>query len=473
MTHPTGALNYDVAVIGGGSAGYAAARTAADAGRRVAVLEGGPEVGGLCILRGCMPTKALLYAAEVLHLCRQASTWGLRVEDAGFNFGRVMARKDALIEEFAGYRRQQLADGRFEFLRAQARFTDPHTLALSDGRTLTASHFVIATGSVVAPAPLAALYETGFLTSDDALSLKRLPRSLVVLGGGAVAVELAQFFQRFDVKVTLVQRGARVLKEFDPDAAEVVEKVLRREGVTVFTGTQLTGARRLGELKEVTFLHDGQSVSVTAEEILFALGRMPNTAALNLAAAGVATDGPRIVTDEQMRTTAPHIFAAGDCTGRHEIVHLAVQQGEIAAHNITQPQSPRQFDDRLLTCVIFTDPQVAQVGLTEKAAAASGIPCLAAKYPFSDHGKALLMEAKDGFVKLLAQPATGEILGGACVGPLGGELIHEIVAAMHRRMTVRELAALPHYHPTLAEIWTYPAEALAAQVASPAKGKPV
>lgn len=175
-------------------------------------------------------------------------------------------------------------------------------------------------------------------------------------------------------------------------------------------------------------------------------------------------EGGRIATDAQMRTSVPHIFAAGDCAGPHDVVHLAIQQGEIAIHNIRQPAQPRQMDYRLLTSVVFTEPQMAQTGLTEKAAKARGIPYLAAKYPFNDHGKSLLMEAKDGFVKLLADPATGEILGGACVGPQGGELIHEIVAAMHKRMTVHELAAMPHYHPTLAEIWTYPAEELADQI---------
>ena len=295
---------YDLAVIGAGSAGFAAARTAADAGWRVAILDGADEVGGLCILRGCMPTKALLYAAEVLHLCRTAGTWGIRTDDVGFNFSRVMARKDALIKEFADYRRQQLADRKFEFIRAQARFLDPHTLALSNGRKVAAKHFVIATGSVVAPPPLEGLNEAGFITSDDALALSRLPRSLIVLGGGPVAVELAQFFARFGVKVTLVQRSAHLLKEFDTDAAEVLEQVLRREGIDLFTGTQLAGARRQGDLKEVSFRHQGKIVSVAAEEILFALGRTPNTASLNLEAAGVKTNGPGIVTNDKMQTSA-------------------------------------------------------------------------------------------------------------------------------------------------------------------------
>jgi pyruvate/2-oxoglutarate dehydrogenase complex dihydrolipoamide dehydrogenase (E3) component len=220
----------------------------------------------------------------------------------------------------------------------------------------------------------------------------------------------------------------------------------------------------LGNLKEVAFQHQGRTVRVAAEEILLALGREPNTDGLNLSLAGVATAGTRIITNDRMQTSVPHIYAVGDCTGPHEIVHIAIQQGENAVHNLLQPATPRTMDYRLLLSVVFTDPQVAQVGLTEQAARAAGVPYLAAQYPFDDHGKSLLMEARDGFVKLLADPATGEILGGACVGPMGGELIHEIVVAMQRRMTVAELAVVPHYHPTLAEIWTYPAEELAEQL---------
>jgi pyruvate/2-oxoglutarate dehydrogenase complex dihydrolipoamide dehydrogenase (E3) component len=165
-----------------------------------------------------------------------------------------------------------------------------------------------------------------------------------------------------------------------------------------------------------------------------------------------------------MQTNLPHIFAAGDCTGPYEIVHIAIQQAELAAHNIAHPERMKRMDYRLLTEIIFTEPQIGCAGLTEKRARARNIPYLAASHPFSDHGKSLIMEAKDGFVKLLAAPGTGEILGGCCVGPAGGELIHEIIAAMHNRMTVRDLAAMPHYHPTLAEIWTYPAEELAEKI---------
>ena len=454
-------FDYDVAVIGAGSGGYAAARIATSEGLKTVVLEGGEEVGGLCILRGCMPTKALLYAAEVLHLASHPEPWGIRTEDVSFNFTQVMARKDALVKDFADWRRQQLASAKFKFLRAQARFADPHTLELSTGDKLTAGSFVIATGSVVAPPPLPQLEEVGYLTSDTALSLTRLPKSLILLGGGAVAVELAQFFARFRVRVTLVQRSAHVLNKLDDDATGELEKVFRREGIDLYTSTKLLDARLVGDGKEVAFEHNGQTVRVRAEEILFALGRVPNIGSLGLEDIGVHVEGRRIATNAQMQTSLPHIYAAGDCTGLYEVVHIAIQQGEIAAHNLAHPDRMKPMDYRLITEVIFTEPQLAVVGLSEKSARAANRTYLAASYPFNDLGKSLIMEAKDGFVKLLADPATGEIIGGCCIGPVGGELIHEIIAAMHKRMTVHELAAMPHYHPTLAEIWTHPAEELA------------
>jgi pyruvate/2-oxoglutarate dehydrogenase complex dihydrolipoamide dehydrogenase (E3) component len=495
-------FDFDVAVIGGGSGGYAAARTAANAGLKTAVIEGGREVGGLCILRGCMPTKALLYAAEVKHLAERAATWGVRTGKISFDFARVMARKSAQVRDFAGFREQQLNTGKFKFIRANATFLDAHTVELrsphpgplpvgrregeemetaridplappkrgegrrrpGEGKLITAKYFVVATGSAVAPSPLPQLEEAGYLTSDDAVALKKLPKSLIILGGGAIACEFAQFFERFGVKVTLLQRSEHILKEFDADTGIEIETVFRREGIQIFTGVKLTDAKRTGKLKTVSFEQNGRKKSVAAEEILFALGRVANTAALNLKKAGVKTDNGRIVTNARMQTSTPHIFAAGDCTGPYDIVHIAVTQGEIATHNMIKPKKPRRLDYRLLLSVVFTDPQVASVGLTEKAARARGLKFLTASYPFNDHGKSLLMGAEYGFVKLLAHPQSGEILGGACVGPDGGELIHEIVAAMAKRMTVHELAAMPHYHPTLAEIWTYPAEELAEKI---------
>jgi pyruvate/2-oxoglutarate dehydrogenase complex dihydrolipoamide dehydrogenase (E3) component len=470
-------FDYDVAILGAGSGGFAAARTAVAAGLKTVVIEGGHEVGGLCILRGCMPSKALLYAAEVRYLARHGKTWGLRIPKVGFDFKQVMARKDRMIEDFASYRRKQLEGAKFKFIRAKAWFEDSHTLGLcplqkkpATPHKIRARHFVISSGSVVSPPPLPQLAEAGYITSDHALTLKKLPKSLIILGGGAIACELAQFFARFDVKVTMIQRSPHILREFDADAAAVIETVLRREGIRLFTGTQLLDAARTPKGKSVTFDHHGRKVRVQAEEILYCLGRVPNTAGLGLEEISITLDGSRIVANAGMQTNVPHIYAAGDCTGPHEIVHIAIQQGEVAAKNIARPPSKTgagvgfRTDYRLLTSVMFTDPQVAFVGLTEKAAQTRKIPYLTASYPFNDHGKSLIMEALDGFVKLLANPKTGEIIGGTCVGPLGGELIHEINAAMAKRMTVHELAVMPHYHPTLAEIWTYPAEELAEQI---------
>jgi pyruvate/2-oxoglutarate dehydrogenase complex dihydrolipoamide dehydrogenase (E3) component len=457
---------FDLAILGGGSAGYAAARIAAAAGLKTVVIEGGKEVGGCCILHGCMPSKALLYAAEVLHLARSAKIWGLRIPKAGFDFKAVMARKKAVVADFARDRRHSLTTGKFAFLRAHASFVDPHTVALRHivGRApkaVKSRYFVLGTGSTISPATVPGLGEIGFLTSDEALSLRKLPRSLIVLGGGPVAVELAQFLRRFDVEITLLQRSEQLLREFDADAADVVEKVLQGEGVRVWTGATLLEAFRQGRRKGVKFQQGGRTRRVVAEDILFALGRVADTAGLDLQKAGVDSDRGRILTNAQMQTSAPHIYAAGDCTGPHQIVHIAVEQGEIAAHNIAHPSAPRSIDYRLLANVVFTDPQAAMVGLTEKAARQRNIPFRTASHPFPDHGKSLIMDARHGFVKLLADPVSGEILGGACIGPLGGELIHEIIAAMRHRMTARELALLPHYHPTLAEIWTYPAATLA------------
>jgi len=453
-------FDFDAVVIGGGSAGFAAARTLVAGAARVAVVEGGTEMGGLCILRGCMPTKALLHAAELRQAIREAADWGITAETVSVDPLPLMARKDALIADFAGYRRRQLEEGPWELIRGQALFVDPHTVQIGGDRRVRARHFVIATGSAIAPAPsVPGLAECGYLDSDSALRLDRFPASLVMLGGGAVALEFAQFFARLGTQVTVLQRSARLLRGTDPDVADALEAALREEGLAVFTGTQLQEVRRGDGGVRVRFEQGGESRTVSAEAVFHAMGRRPVTG-LGLDAASVALDTSGLIrTNARQQTSASHIYAAGDCCGPHEIVHVAIQQGETAARNILGDS--RALDHRLLLSVVFTEPQVATVGWGEVAAREAGEDILTASYPFNDHGKSMILGVRHGFVKLIARRRTGEILGGACVGPQGGELIHEILVAMAARMTAGELAALPHYHPTLAEIWTYPAEEIA------------
>ena len=454
-------FDYDLLVLGGGSAGYAGARTAAGLGLKTAVVDGSEELGGLCILRGCMPTKALLHASELVHDIKEAEAWGIKAGKVTIDFARVMARKDFFVRDFADYRAGQLQKGAFDLIRDHARFTDPHTLQLSGGRSVRARNFLICTGSVVAPPPLPALSKIDYLDSDSALKLKKLPRSMIILGGGAVSCEFAQFFSRLGCSVTLIQRGAQLLKEFDSEAAEVVEKIFTDEGIRLFTGTEMTDAGKSSRGLTIGFKWRGKRQAVTAETVFFGLGRIPNTAGLGLDKIGVNCVSHRVITNLSMASSQPHIYAAGDCAGPYEIVHIAIQQAEIAAWNIRFPRKNKAIDYRLLMSVVFTDPQAASVGLTEKEARVQNIPVVTASYPFADHGKSMILGKTRGFVKLLAHHKTREIVGGTCVGPMAGDLIHEITAAMAGRLTARQFAAMPHYHPTLAEIWSYPAEELA------------
>ena len=461
--------DYDFAVIGGGSAGYAAARTAAEKGLKTVVIEGGRDVGGLCILRGCMPSKTLIESANRYLTLRHAGEFGLSAEKIGFDAGAIIARKRRLIGEFADYRREQLETGNFTFIRGRAVFENPETLRISlreGGETrLTARYFLVATGSAVNVPSVPGLQEAGALTSDDVLEMTHLPDSIIVLGAGPVALEMAHYFAGLGRKVTVIQRNTQVLTGMDRDVADAVEEALKRKGMKIHTGTHLLRVGREGGRWNAVFEQDGKEITVTADAMLNALGRKPYTEGLGLDRAGVALDGTRIQANSHLQTSAPNIFAAGDCTGPHEIVHIAVEQGEMAARNAARlahgETTLESMDYRLKLFAVFTEPQVGTAGLTEEEARKAGLDAVAAKYPFNDHGKSLVMNETDGFVKLVADRKSGEILGGAVVGPHASDLIHEVVVAMRFHATAAQFAAIPHYHPTLSEIWTYPAAELA------------
>lgn len=459
---------YDFAVIGGGSAGYAAARTAKSLGLRVVVIDGAEELGGLCILRGCMPSKTFIHSGNVARHVRRAGAFGIRASFDSADTAAIRDRKRTLIADFAGYRQGQLQDGRFELIRGTATFADSHTLEVrlrSGGMLIIrARSFLIATGSVIACPEVPGLRACGAWTSDTALEAAEVPASFVVLGGGAIALEMAHYFESIGRQVTVVQRSGQLLRGMDPDVAAVVYEAFTERGMVIHTGTKLKRVECADGEKRVTFEKDGAEHTVAAAEILLALGRRPATGGLHAEAAGVGLKDGHIAVTAAMQTTAPHIFAAGDVCGEAEVVHIAVIQGEIAARNAAKvlrgEGGLESMDYRLKLFGVFTEPQVASVGMSEAEATASGRPWRAASYPFNDHGKSMVMGEMHGFVKMIADTATGEILGASVVGPEATELIHHVAIAMHFRSTVQQFLQIPFYHPTLSEIWTYPADDL-------------
>lgn len=457
--------SFDFVAIGGGSAGFNAARVAADLGHSVAIIDSAPELGGLCILRGCMPSKTLLYSTDVLHLAQQGRIFGLDIPRAAVDMRRLHARKRRIIGEFAAYRAKAMQQDRYTVLRSHARFVDPHTLELADGSRVRGQKFIIATGSHVAVPPVPGLAETPYWTSDDVLDLDHVPASVIVLGGGIVACELSQFLRRIGSRVVLIQRSPTILRDHSPAASAVVQQAFRDEGIDLHTHTRIHSIKSTKHGVEVAFDSDGKRVTRRARHLFNALGREPNTAGLGLEAAGVdLTDEGRVATNRWQQTSQPHIYAGGDVAGPFDIVHLAVAQGELAARHAFGMTGLKPIDHGMLLNVVFTEPGLATIGRQEHELVAAGTPHLAASYPFDDHGKSILMEAKRGYVKVIADPTRGRILGAEIVGPQAGELIHCFTGPMAMKATVFDLLRAPWYHPTLAEILTYPLEEIADQI---------
>lgn len=465
--------HFDFVVIGGGSGGYAAARTAHGTGLSVAVIDGAQELGGLCILRGCMPSKTLIESANrQLHI-RHTAEFGLKTTSQGVDVKTIRDRKRALIADFAGYRQGQLEDGRFTLYRGHARFLDKHTLEVlpRDGSAsfqVTARSFCIATGSEVFVPDVPGLAETGFWTSDDVLDADSLPKTIAVLGGGAIALEMAHYLEATGCAVTLIQRNSQLLTGLDRECSDVIAKAYAERGMAVHLGTHLASVSLNEGRKRIEFTEGGHTHAILVDEILLAMGRQPASKSLCLHAAHVSASKGKITVNDRMQTSQPHIFAAGDVCSPLDVVHLAIQQGEIAARNahalLSGKAADETIDYRLTLFGVFSHPQVAVVGATTEKLNEQKTLFIEASYPFDDHGKSMVMGETAGFVKMLAHAETGEILGACVVGPEATELIHEVVIAMNFRATVKQFMVIPHYHPTLSEIWTYPAEEIADQL---------
>lgn len=457
------AEHYQYIVIGGGSGGYAAARTAREVLDRVAIVDGADTLGGLCILRGCMPSKTLIYSAEVLHHAAMGKTFGLNIPNVSVDMPALHQRKLNIIREFAEYREEQLESKRFTLFRNKARFLDPQTIELDNGQRLTADHFMIATGSEVAVPKVPGLADVPCWTSDDVLDLSFLPERVIILGGGIVACELAQFLHRIGSEVTLVQRSPHLLKQMPEAASITIEKSFRQEGIDLYTDTNLHSVSHADGLFRIVFEKERKTVELEAPHLLNALGRVPATRGLHLEAAEIEIrPSGHIACNEFQQTTNPKVYSCGDVAGPHQIVHVAILQGEAAARHATdRAAKPVHYD--ALVSVAFTDPQVATAGLTEEQIQQRSIDYISADYPFYDHGKSILMEAKHGYVKVYAD-RKGIVLGAECVGKDAGELIHALAVAIQLRANVRDLLQVHWYHPTLSEIWTYPLEDILEQL---------
>jgi pyruvate/2-oxoglutarate dehydrogenase complex dihydrolipoamide dehydrogenase (E3) component len=452
---------HDMVVIGAGSAGYAAARTAKDFHCDVAMVDPGP-LGGLCILRGCMPSKALIATSDAIDDVRHAGQLGIEVAPPAADMPFVARRKRALVKEFADYRIAGIEE--FPLYSGSATFNSENELAVGDD-VLHARTFVIATGSEITPPFLPGLQEAGYLDSDSVLELEGIPKSAVVLGGGYTACELGQFLSRMGAKTTILIRSSHLLTETDDDIGDALTGYFREESIDVIDRASLQRAFVRDGKKVVAFSVGGQDREIAADEIFYALGRRPAVEGLGLERAGVKYDPKSgIEVDEHLLTSNPNIYAVGDVTGRYMLVHVAIYQGEVAARHACL-NNDEAADYALVSAhTVFTDPQVAVAGATEKELRAKNVPYVSGRYDFAEHGKAQCLGKTKGFVKMLADPVSGKMLGASVIGTQGSELIHETIVAMEFGATVMQFMRIPHLHPTLAEIWTYPAEICASQI---------
>ena len=455
-------LDYDLVVLGAGSGGYAAARTARDLGAKVALVDHGP-LGGLCILRGCMPSKAFLASADALQAVHESGALGVRIDGKiGYDMPFIQQRKRALVKDFADYRIEGIET--FPLFKGHVHFISDGAVEVGDNVRLRAKSFVIATGSSVVPAQIPGLQDAGYLDSDAVLELESIPASVAVLGGGYTACELGQFLARMGAKTTILIRSNHLLTSADDDIGDALTRYFREDGIHVIAQTHVTRVEKRGTRKIVHYTVGSERLELVVDEIFFAQGRVPNVEGLGLGMAGVTYDPVNgIGVDGTLRTNRPHIFAVGDVMGEYALVHVAIYQGEIAARNAIAG-SNEEADYHLMGAhTIFSDPQVAHVGMSEKDLKRAGIEYCLGKYEFAEHGKAMVLGTTRGFVKMMSRLVTGEILGASVIGPQASELIHEVIVAMTFNATVEQFMRIPHLHPTLSEIWTYPAEECAVQ----------
>jgi len=445
------AADFDLVIVGGGSAAFAAAIRGAELGARIAMVEGG-TLGGTCVNVGCVPSKTLIRAAEARHRRSGHGFAGIPVGDGLPEWDRVRAQKDALV---ARLRQKKYSDvlrayEQVTLFQQRGTLTPAREVQLDDGRILTAQKLLVATGAEPHPLHLPGLAEAGHLDSTSAMALERLPESLIVIGAGFVAVELGQMFARLGVRVTILARQDRLLTREDPEIGNGLTEYLRAEGVDVRTETSVERVDRPDRYR-VRITRGGKAETLVGDQLLVATGRRPRTSGFGLEAAGVALgDRREICVDQHLQTSVPGVYAAGDVVGEPMFVYVAAYGGAVAAENALGGEA-RRYDLTAVPSVTFSDPAVATVGLTEAAARARGIVPLVTRLPMEFVARSLAAHDTRGFIKLVADAGTRKILGAQILSAEAGEMITEPALAIRFGLTVEDLTSTFHPYLTLSE----------------------
>src|SRR6184192_1546389 len=437
---------FDVVVIGGGPGGYVAALRAAQLGARTAIVEK-DRMGGTCLVRGCIPTKALLQSSELYTMARDGAAFGLVADNVGFDWAAAQKRKGSVVDQLVKGVEGLLKAGGVTSYKGGARLAGKGVVEVAGDR-LQAKDIVIATGSAVARIPLPGAELT--IDSDQILELKDVPRRLAVIGGGVVGMEFAAMFAALGSKVTVLEMLPQVLAMVDADLVAVYSKHLSKVGGEIHTDSKVSEVVKRNGALQVRFSTGGEGGAVDADQVLLAVGRTPYTQGLDAEKAGVKLDRGRIVVDDHLRTSADGVWAIGDVIGGIMLAHVASYEGVCAVENIAG-HGDRVPDYHAAPNCVYTDPEIAHVGLGEKEAKEKGISVKVGKFPFAAAGRALTLGQTEGFVKVIADAESGKLLGAHIIGPRATDLIAEATLAVQNGLTLEQLDLTIHAHPTLPE----------------------
>ena len=442
---------YDVVVIGAGSAGMVAASQAAAMGAKTAITEKW-KLGGDCPNRACVPTKALLHSAKLYSQFQQAEKYGLKAENVSFDWTKVQEWKDKVVaERVSSESEANLKEQGVDLFWGQTSFQSDTEVKVGE-EILKAKKIIICAGSQPAVFPIEGLDSIDFITSNEAVDLKNLPKSIIIVGAGAVGIEFSQIFSRFGVDVTVIEAAPHVIPAADKETAEALGGYLSNLGIKFYINAKVQKFEKDGNLKKaIVDLGEGQTQEFRAEEVLMATGRRPDFDGMNIEASGVQTEKRGIVVDEYLKTSKDHIYAAGDITGVMQFTHMATYQAIHAAYNALTDKERVKVDYRVVPWVAFSDPEIAGVGKTEEKLQEEGTKYEKNVFEFKNLGKSTTQAEYDGFVKILAEKETGQILGAFIVGPDAGELIHELVVAMVGKVSVDAVGKAIFAYPTWSE----------------------